>query len=351
MTDNEEVPNLSQSNGNTTSAKHLRGFQKSNRKKWHLYEDVFIFTWYMMAGSFCGVIARHYLEELSQYSGFSSYEALWPNIVGCFFMGIVTHHKHFLVESHGLDNLHMGLGTAFCGSLTTFSSWNEEASLVLVDFNHSPQFTSNVTTQIFTWLNILLSGFCTSYCSLLAGFHFASLSPWGNEPSSRVNLNKEYRLLKRIGLFHKQNELLIASITVVVVTAVVIAVPLTTGSRSLTFEALLGFPGALLRYVLGRELNKPTYPWGTFTANMVAVTTLCGFHVWQVSQNNFPDSQLLNDFFIGITDGFCGSLSTVSTFMNETFGLKRSMAWRYVFASLACGQAISLVILGTYTWV
>ncbi|KNC75078.1 hypothetical protein SARC_12391, partial [Sphaeroforma arctica JP610] len=285
-------------------------------------------------------------------SGFSTYEAYWPNIVGCFLMGIVTHHKKFLIERHGLANFHLGLGTALCGCLTTFSSWNEEAALVLVSFDSNPKYSTDNASQVFTWMNIIITGYTTSFMSLLAGFHLASLSPWGNAPSGRIanSVGKRYGCLSSCGKCFKNNELVIAAVCCILATGLVVGLPVGFGLYQLTFEAVLGFFGAVLRYILGKGLNKPQFPFGTYAANILAVLVLCGFYIWQVEENNFPGKPVLNDIITGVTSGFCGSLSTVSTFMNENYGLKRSHAWRYSCASIITAQILAGLILGGYKW-
>jgi CrcB protein len=44
-------------------------------------------------------------------------------------------------------------------------------------------------------------------------------------------------------------------------------------------------------------------------------------------------------------DGFCGALTTVSTFVAELNGLRRMHAWMYGAASVVGGLAVMLVVM------
>jgi CrcB protein len=46
-------------------------------------------------------------------------------------------------------------------------------------------------------------------------------------------------------------------------------------------------------------------------------------------------------------DGFCGALTTVSTFVAELNGLRRMHAWMYGAASVVGGLAVMLVVMGS----
>lgn len=52
----------------------------------------------------------------------------------------------------------------------------------------------------------------------------------------------------------------------------------------------------------------------------------------------------------GFEDGFCGSLSTVSTFVVELRGLKRGDSWKYFWCSVIGAQLLLTVILGGWIW-
>jgi fluoride exporter len=114
-----------------------------------------------------------------------------------------------------------------------------------------------------------------------------------------------------------------------------------------TAALLFAFPGALLRYVLAVKLNPlwPKFPLGTFTANIVGTGLLCAFHVVQDIIPNPVSGEACN-LLQGLADGFCGCLTTVSTFAVEVMSIKGRRKFLYAFASWAVSQLLILAILG-----
>jgi fluoride ion exporter CrcB/FEX len=52
----------------------------------------------------------------------------------------------------------------------------------------------------------------------------------------------------------------------------------------------------------------------------------------------------------GIEDGFCGALTTVSTWMVELDTLRRVRAYVYGASSVAVGLSVMVVIMGSVRW-
>lgn len=115
-----------------------------------------------------------------------------------------------------------------------------------------------------------------------------------------------------------------------------------------TFAIVLGPFGTILRYTLSQQFNSisPRFPLGTFAANVLA--TLCIAIVSLLARH--PNSSLSCAALKGLEDGFCGSLSTISTFVVELRKLGRGDSWRYFGATWLASEAFMVVVLGSWVW-
>lgn len=109
--------------------------------------------------------------------------------------------------------------------------------------------------------------------------------------------------------------------------------------------------GAILRWYLARKLNSlyPSFPIGTFTANIFGTILIGCFSIAQqraADYNSATACQVLQ----GLSDGFCGCLTTVSTFVLELQTLERRHAWRYGAASVCLGIIGMCLTTGVDNW-
>jgi fluoride ion exporter CrcB/FEX len=119
-----------------------------------------------------------------------------------------------------------------------------------------------------------------------------------------------------------------------------------------TAAILFSFPGTLTRYLLSTHLNAvlPAFPLGTYAANSFGTTLLGTFHVLQATANR-PLSGATCTILQGLGDGFCGCLTTVSTFAAELATLKTAgHKYRYGLTTWGTGQLILLCVFGALLW-
>ncbi len=121
-----------------------------------------------------------------------------------------------------------------------------------------------------------------------------------------------------------------------------------------TFPLLLAPPGAMLRFALSRLNTRDPFldrfPLGTFLANMLATTVLAGVYAAQRS-NALNLSIVSCNALRAIEEGFCGCLSTVSTFAVESRTIRGTgWTWVYVLGSVVLGHIIVLAIVGGVSW-
>ena len=117
-----------------------------------------------------------------------------------------------------------------------------------------------------------------------------------------------------------------------------------------TAALLFSYPGTLTRYFLAVTLTPRVklLPLGTFVANVVGTGLLGTFHILQRT----PKLPSPNACAIlqGLMDGYCGCLTTVSTFAVEIGALKTRRAWMYFVLSWVTSQCLLLIILGSSWW-
>src|SRR3979490_2526092 len=124
------------------------------------------------------------------------------------------------------------------------------------------------------------------------------------------------------------------------------AIPIIYPSICPSRSVLLSFfgadvTGALCRWQLSRfNPFAPSFPLGTFTANISATVILGIAIVIQGRSSVTSISTISCAIFHGIDNGFCGCLSTISTFAVELDTLIRKHA--YVYATVSIG--VSLVL-------
>ncbi len=198
-----------------------------------------------------------------------------------------------------------------------------------------------IRLQFISGVAVTLITLAASWCSLLLGTHLHAAAPdflSRLEPTSTSRPRLPLRLLcLTLGpLFYLGVILLFAF-----------------GPHhwrhEVTFALLLGPPGTLLRFELSKYLNPvvPRFPLGTLAANSIAVLV---FAVTALLQRGEGLAGNRCAVLKGVQDGFCGSLSTVSTFVVELRTLGRREGWAYFAVSWLVGQLLFVLVLGSWVW-
>ena len=133
-------------------------------------------------------------------------------------------------------------------------------------------------------------------------------------------------------------------------------------NRELMFGLFFSAFGVAMRWQLGRfNARCPSFPIGTFAANMVGCAVI-GI-VYGVRDDPHDDSYWATLQIASIALGFCGALSTVSTFVSEVNDRLRPMAVKgkasptctmagatYATGTLLGGFVVGLITYGWSTW-
>ena len=117
-----------------------------------------------------------------------------------------------------------------------------------------------------------------------------------------------------------------------------------------TAALLFSFPGTLTRYVLSIFLNPrfKVMPVGTLVANEFGTSLIAMFHALQGLRP--PVSPGACSILQGLDDGYCGCLTTVSTFVSEIRVLGNRRGLLYGTISIVLGQILMVLVLGSAVW-
>ncbi|KZT20396.1 hypothetical protein NEOLEDRAFT_1140852 [Neolentinus lepideus HHB14362 ss-1] len=286
----------------------------------------------LMPASVLGVLARLGLDALSTYNGQKIFSLAYTQAVGCFIMGFSLEFKESLGRFYG--PLYTAITTGFCGSLTTFSGWQVD---VFNSWVNSTQAHRDWRGDVMDGITTTVYTFIISLTSVWFGTHLASLLrpfvPVLRPPSAAVRYT-------------------LTSLSVCVYAAtfpVYFRLPADYRHQA-TAALLFSYPGTLTRYILSISLNPrlSLFPLGTYVANSFGTALLGALHVIQgMSPSASPNACALLQ---GLADGYCGCLTTVSTFATEIDALVEWKAWLYAALSWSTGQIVLLLIMGSSFW-
>ena len=241
--------------------------------------------------------------------------------------------------------LYIGLATGFCGSLTSFSAFMRDVFLALSN-DLAPTAPRNVGYSLAAVLAVIILTVSLPLSAFFLGAHFAlALEP--------LTPSLPYMFTRRF----------VDRFVVPLAWAVWLAVILLCifpPDRSLdptqqswrgaaTFTLAFAPLGCLARFYASTHLNGRIagFPLGTFSVNM-AGTAILGM-AWDLA--HVPLGGVLGcQVLQGVEDGFCGCLTTVSTWVAELAALRRRSAYVYGGASVAVGLVLVVAIMGGLRW-
>jgi CrcB protein len=108
---------------------------------------------------------------------------------------------------------------------------------------------------------------------------------------------------------------------------------------------LFSIAGSFVRFFLSKfNCNFPNFALGTFLANILAVVILSILTIL----NHAEIPSIACTWIYALQYGFCGCLSTVSTFIVELANLKLIHAYQYSSSSISIGILATFIIVGSY---
>jgi fluoride exporter len=336
--------------------------------------ELYTISWLILF-SFWGTLARLGVEAITLYpnSPFAS-RILWANLGGSFIIGLLTEDRHLFQQEWGAPRsdgdhaahvkvkktipLYIGLATGFCGCFTSFSSFMKDAFLVMSNALPSPSASEPYRTDpviehrsggfsFLALLGVVIVEPAVSIAALKAGAHFALLVQ-PVTPTIPLRMTRQFldpfAVVMAFGCW----------LGAVFLTIWPAEDHIRWRSRA-TVALVFSPPGCLMRFYLSKHLNSrvTAFPLGTFVAN-IAGTMVLGM-AWDLQHargigadpGGSPNGcAVLN----GVIEGFCGCLTTVSTWVLELDGLRRRHAWPYGLSSVVIGLVSMVVIMGSMGW-
>ncbi|KAF4963312.1 hypothetical protein FSARC_8643 [Fusarium sarcochroum] len=240
--------------------------------------------------------------------------------------------------------LYIGLATGFCGSFTTFSSFIKDTFLALSNEMPTPGWSESPTSRnggysFMAMLAVIITTVSLSLSGLFLGAHLA-IGLERVTPTIPFSLSR--RVLDPLGVLLGWGCWL---------GAVLLAIfPPHNAWRGQALFSLVFAPlGCLLRFYLSLHLNgkMATFPVGTFSANVLGTVLLgMSWDLAHVPLGGVVGCQVLQ----GIEDGFCGCLTTISTWVAELSGLRRRSGWIYGMTSVVASLVLMIAIMGGLRW-
>ncbi|RIB06528.1 CrcB-like protein [Gigaspora rosea] len=292
--------------------------------------------------SIIGVLIRLGLIQLHTYQGAPVFALIYPQFVGCTIFGFCLARKWFIMERY--LSLYVGLQTGLCGSITTFSSW---MLLTFQDFVNTPNYFRSGIYNFLAGLADIGITIGMSIVGLKFGEQLADVF-MPNQITSNKTFHKITVKSSNMKGFTLLDWVCVASGCASLVLIITLAT--TTQVRQRILLATVFAPiGTLTRWQLSRfNSSMPSFPIGTFIANVCGSAIL---GVLFLLRNGIVYSGIKCETLIGLSDGFCGCLTTISTFTVKIIILPRRHAYKYALTSIVTGQVTMIFLVGIYSWI
>ncbi|CBQ72228.1 conserved hypothetical protein [Sporisorium reilianum SRZ2] len=312
-----------------------------------------------------GTLAREGLVALNTYDGESVAPLIWAQSVGCLVMGLAIGANRQAIEGR-YPPAYIMITTGLCGSITTFSRWMLD---VFRAFGNQQHFDRHGLHNVMDALSQTALTIGMALVSVSAG---VALSKVLNVESAISALESRSKRNPSLPSQEKPSspraaqpghtlvlDTCMSALGLVFWIAAAILCALHARFRHITFSLVLAPPGTVLRWYLSRlnthlTSHRLSLPLGTLTANLLATLVICAaFTASRAGSRpaSFAGGLTGCEALQGVQDGFCGCLSTVSTFAVELRGMRpRRKAVRYAVVSWVAGVLVCVLLVGAPWW-
>jgi CrcB protein len=308
--------------------------------------DQFVMFCVIALACIAGAYIRLGLSFLTIWHIETSVNYRYFNFLGSFLMGFLLRHRPLVFErSKGqfYRYFYVALTTGLCGSITSFSTLQAECNksfFLQWDYSWGNNFASHNGGKFIEWLMCMFGGVAQPLVSFYVGKHAADLSPllrW--KELKTLQPTTESIILKGLCA-----SLFLYLLLVIVCGAVY--------QRALyhVFMSCFAVVGGYLRYRLAHfNLIYREFPFGTFIANIAGSWMFAIILVISKFGTEYYDV-VGQAALYGVLAGFCGCLTTISTFVKELSELPAGSAYRYGIASSLMAQVGFILLYNSYAY-
>jgi fluoride ion exporter CrcB/FEX len=327
------------------------------------FSNRYLVSLLVISFSILGNLSRISLQKLTNYENayinYSGGTVVWVNFAACFVMSWANNGVGFW--SHILENsgktslkqlaLHAGITVGYCGSFSTLSS-----SMIEIFFKTLNIVEGNLPNngyKVMEFFSVSLTTFAIPILGYILGKHFAVF--FDNFMVPHISNFLKYQNIRIL-------ELTFALLGVIALIAnLVLTCTLSVNywyKNTYAYAILAGAIGAILRFKLSKFNGKffqPWFPTGTLIANFVgclfiAVLELL-IHGYKYDNVLIVENKVQQFILNGFAAGLCGSLTTMSSFINELYNLGNPWFQHiYFWSTFTPCFIVILLIDGTYVW-
>lgn len=336
---------------------------------------------YLILFAMLGTWARLGLTSLTMYPGAPvTFPVIWCNFGGCLLLGFLAEDQMLFRQGYGAPGrahdatnavnagetdlrpqtssttrktrqeikrtipLYIGLATGFCGSFTSFSALIRDAFLAMSNDIISPDIGYPPRSRpgghsFMAFLAVIITSIGLSVTGLFLGSHLAM-------ELERITPTLPYKFTRK---FLDPLMVPVGIGSWVTILFMSLFPPHAAWRGTPLLDLVFSPLGCLARFYLSTLLNGKIsgFPLGTFAANVLGTTLLGMF--WDLT--HLPDAGLAGcQVLTSLQDGFCGTISTVSTWVLELATLRRTHAYIYGAASVLTSLIMLIVIMGSLRW-
>ncbi|RPA99847.1 hypothetical protein L873DRAFT_1827821 [Choiromyces venosus 120613-1] len=294
--------------------------------------------------SLLGTLTRLGLLHLTTYPSAPLPPLFWPQFAGSLIMGFLLEDKSLLFPTSTTPStaktsmpLYLGLTSGYCGSVTAFSSFMLGAFDELSNMGQSGRGRKR-RDDVAAMLAYVIGTLAVSLAGLQVGAHLAVFAR-GVMPTSR----RGAQVCRWIDILAMPLSLALW------IAATLMSIFIKKWRGNVLLACVFSPPGAILRFWISRWGNpvRKSFPLGTFMVNMLGTAVLAGLLIGRYAHSGGGGDNTCG-VLRGLGDGFCGCLTTVSTFVVEIRGLMTGHTYIYAGASIVVGLCLMILILGSY---